>query len=47
MISNDIIMFDEGTEEVNDYAANSFIIIDSTNLDKVKNDLKPHKGFLV
>ena len=47
MVSNDITMFDEGTVEVNDYAANSFIVIDSTNLEKVKNDLKPHQGFLV
>ena len=47
MVSNDITMFEEGTEEVNDYAANSFIVIDSINLEKVKNDLKPHQAFLV
>ena len=47
MVLNNITMLDEGTEKVNEYAANSYIIIDSKNLEKVKNDLKPHQGFLV
>jgi hypothetical protein len=40
-------VIDKGTVLVNDFSAISFIIIDNYFVQKLRVDLKPHKGFLV
>lgn len=43
----DIFVVDKGTELTNEFSAMSFITIDNYLVEKLRVDLKPHKGFLV
>ena len=43
----DIFVVDKGTELTNEFSAISFITIDNSLVEKLRVDLKPHKGFLV
>ncbi len=43
----DIFVVDKGTELTNEFSAMSFITIDNSLVEKLRVDLKPHKGFLV
>jgi hypothetical protein len=43
----DVVVIDRGTELINEFSASSFIIIDNSFVEKLRIDLKPHKGFLV
>ena len=43
----DIVVIDRGTELTNEFSAVSFIIIDNSFFEKLRFDLKPHKGFIV
>ena len=42
-----IDVIDRGTVLVNDFSAISFVIVDNSFVQKLRIDLKPHKGFLV
>ncbi|MAU75821.1 MAG: hypothetical protein CL831_02980 [Crocinitomicaceae bacterium] len=42
-----IEIFTTGYERLNENIAISFVIISEGLLEKIKNDLKPHEGFIV
>ena len=47
MQTEDLVAIDKGTELINEFSAISFVIIYNSFVDKLRLDLKPHKGFLV
>ena len=42
-----MVVIDRGTELINEFSAISFIIVNNPSVEKLRIDLKPHKGFLV
>ena len=46
MKKEDILFFDERTEQISDMHSICSISIEQSQLDFVKNKLKPHRGFL-
>ena len=47
ILREEIDVIDKGTELINDFSSFSFIIINSSLVEKLRIALKPHKGFMV
>ena len=47
ILREEIDVIDKGTELINDFSSISFIIIENSLVEKLRVDLKPHKGFIV
>ena len=47
ILREEIDVIDRGTELINEFSSISFIIIKNSLVEKLRDALKPHKGFIV